>query len=74
MMNRETAIVYTVAAATGAAFAYAVNIPTGVVAGLATIGAIVIVWHVFDTVRGAIESHYAAKYTPKPGDKTSNAL
>ena len=67
-MNRETAIVYTLAALVGAAFGYLVNIPTGIVAGLSTIGATLIVWHAFDTIRDVIESHYSAKYAPKKAD------
>jgi len=74
-MNRETAIVYTIAAIVAAVVAYLAAIPTGIVAGLSTIGATVLVWHAFDTIRGAVESHYAAKYTPKKADENrSSAL
>lgn len=73
-MNRETIIVYTIAALIGTAFAYLVNIPTGIVAGFSTIGATVILWHAFDTVRGAISSHYEKKFAPKRDDTRSSAL
>jgi threonine/homoserine/homoserine lactone efflux protein len=73
-MNRETIIVYTIAALIGSAFAYLVNIPTGIVAGLSTIGATVLLWHAFDTVRGAVDSHYSKKYTPKADEKKTSAL
>ena len=73
-MNRETIIVYTIAALIGSALAYLVNIPTGIVAGLSTIGATVILWHAFDTVRGAVESHYSEKYRPKADEKKTSAL
>ena len=74
-MNRETAIVYSIAAIVTAVVAYLVNIPTGIVAGLSTIGATLIVWHAFDTIRDVIESHYSAKYDPKKADDNrSSAL
>jgi uncharacterized PurR-regulated membrane protein YhhQ (DUF165 family) len=68
-MNRETVIVYTVAAIVAAAVAYLVAIPTGIVAGLSTIGATVILWHLFDTVRDAVSSHYEKKFAPKKADE-----
>jgi uncharacterized PurR-regulated membrane protein YhhQ (DUF165 family) len=74
-MNRETVIVYTVAAVVAAVFAYLVAIPTGIVAGLSTIGATVILWHLFDTVRDIVSSHYEKKFAPKRGDENrSSAL
>ena len=74
-MNRETAIVYTIAAIVAVGFAYFVNIPTGIVAGLSTIGATVIVWHAFDTVLGIVSSHYEKKFAPKKADENrSSAL
>lgn len=73
-MNRETIIVYTIAALIGSALAYLVNIPTGIVAGLSTIGATVILWHAFDTVRGAVSSHYEKKFAPKRDETRSSAL
>ncbi len=68
-MNRETIIVYTIAALIGSALAYLVNIPTGIVAGLSTIGATVILWHAFDTVRG-FRVFLVAIVTPPFGDTT----
>ena len=74
-MNRETVIVYTVAAVVAAAVAYLVAIPTGIVAGLSTIGATVILWHLFDTVRDIVSSHYEKKFAPKKADENrSSAL
>lgn len=73
-MNRETVIVYTVAAIVAAVFGYLVSIPTGIVAGLSTIGATVLLWHLFDTVRGAISSHYEKKFAPKRDESRSSAL
>jgi hypothetical protein len=73
-VNRETVIVYTVAALVAAIFGYLVSIPTGIVAGLSTIGATVLLWHLFDVVRGAIESHYEKKFAPKKDATKVSAL
>lgn len=73
-MNRETVIVYTVAALVAAVFGYLVSIPTGVVAGLSTIGATVLLWHLFDTLRALVESHYEKKFAPKREETRSSAL
>jgi hypothetical protein len=73
-MNKETAIVYSIAAVVAAGTAYLEAITTGIVAGLSTIGAIVILWHLFDTVRGGVESYYEAKFKPKPVERKDSSL
>jgi uncharacterized PurR-regulated membrane protein YhhQ (DUF165 family) len=73
-VNRETVIVYTVAALVAAVSAYLVSIPTGIVAGLSTIGATVILWHLFDTVRDLVSSHYEKKFAPKKDATKVSAL
>jgi uncharacterized PurR-regulated membrane protein YhhQ (DUF165 family) len=73
-VNRETVIVYTIAALVAAVLAYLVSIPTGIVAGLSTIGATVLLWHLFDTVRDLVASHYEKKFAPKKEETRSSAL
>lgn len=73
-MNRETVIVYTVAAVVAAVVAYLVAIPAGIVAGLSTIGATVILWHAFDTVREIVASHYEKKFAPKKADENRGSV
>ena len=73
-MNRETVIVYTIAALVAAVLGYLVSIPTGIVAGLSTIGATVLLWHLFDTVRDLVSSHYEKKFSPKRDESRSSAL
>jgi hypothetical protein len=73
-MNKETVIVYSAAAVVAAAVAYLEGIQTGIVAGLSTIGATLILWHLFDTVRDVVESHYEAKFKPKAIEKKDSSL
>jgi len=61
-MNKESAIVYTIAAVGGAAwFWFSSSVGEAVIAAFATLGAEVIVWHIFDTVDNAARKHYESK-------------
>jgi hypothetical protein len=70
-MNKETAAVYCAAIAVAAVTAYAGGALIDVARnGLASIGVVVIAWHLFDTVNGALADHYAPK-PAAPADKNS---
>ena len=70
-MNKETAAVYGAAIAVAAVTAYAggslIDVPRN---GLASIGVVMVAWHLFDTVNGALADHYTPKPTP-PAEKNS---
>lgn len=70
-MNRETAIVYLVATVVAVLVGMASSVAVGIVAGLATIGGIVVAWHLFDAIRDAIASHYEKKFAPKDKKEVS---
>jgi hypothetical protein len=62
MMNKESVFVYAVATACGLAWLWvSLSVGQAVVAGLASLGLLVIAWHVIDTLDGVARSHYAPK-------------
>ncbi len=61
-MNKESIIAYGIAVAGGAAWLwFSLSPQEAVVAGLATLGLTVIVWHAIDTIDGVARNHYAPK-------------
>ena len=72
-MNKETIGVYTIAAVVGLGVAYLQGILSGITAGLSTIGATVILWHLFDTIRDVVASHYEKKFAPKKADQNRSS-
>ena len=61
-MNKESIIAYGIAVAGGLAWLwFSLSPQEAVVAGLATLGLTVIVWHAIDTIDGVARNHYAPK-------------
>lgn len=61
-MNKESIFAYGVAVAGGLAWLwFSLSPQEAVVAGLATLGLTVIVWHAIDTIDGVARNHYAPK-------------
>jgi hypothetical protein len=59
LMNKETAIVYTIAIVAGVARAIALgSIIDGVITGLAVLGIIVFTYHIADTINEELRAHY----------------
>ena len=51
------------------------SIADALVAGLAAVGGSLIAWHVLDTIRDRVETHYENKLKPKSKpDSTNSAL
>ena len=67
-MNKESIIAYGIAVAGGLAWLwFSLSVQEAIVAGLATLGLAVIVWHAIDTIDGVARNHYAPK-----GDKSND--
>ena len=64
-MNKESIIAYGIAVGGGAAWLwFSLSIAEAVVAGFATLGLAVVVWHAIDTIDSIARNHY----TPKKGE------
>ena len=58
-MNKETAVVYTIAIIAGITRAVALgSIIDGVITGLAVLGIIVFTYHIADTINEELRAHY----------------
>ncbi|NDF70839.1 MAG: hypothetical protein EB131_06850 [Betaproteobacteria bacterium] len=61
-MNKESVIAYGIAVAGGLAWLwFSLSIVEAVVAGFATLGLSVVVWHAIDTIDSVARNHYAPK-------------
>jgi hypothetical protein len=59
LMNKETAVVYTIAIIAGITRAVALgSIIDGVITGLAVLGIIVFTYHIADTINEELRAHY----------------
>lgn len=75
-MDRETVVVYGFAGIVGGVLAAIYHPAVGAIAFFGVVGAVVVGWHIGETIGRAISEHYRKKYAPikDEQEKRSSAL